>query len=95
MISEELVASGGTQVHEANISERPPKATATQEPRVSGSMGPPGSQGLPWPFPPREALGKRGVLAVCPGDGLLCSSWFPLTLVPLASRTHGRVQSSL
>ncbi|KAJ8798785.1 hypothetical protein J1605_016588 [Eschrichtius robustus] len=34
MISEELVASGGTQVHEANISERPPKATATQEPRA-------------------------------------------------------------
>ncbi|XP_059980952.1 leucine-rich repeat and WD repeat-containing protein 1 isoform X1 [Lagenorhynchus albirostris] len=34
MISEELVASGGTQVHEANISERPPKATAIQEPRA-------------------------------------------------------------
>ncbi|XP_060141085.1 leucine-rich repeat and WD repeat-containing protein 1 isoform X2 [Globicephala melas] len=59
MISEELVASGGTQVHEANISERPPKATTIQEPRVSGSMGLPGSQGLPWPFLPREALGRR------------------------------------
>ncbi|XP_033282279.1 leucine-rich repeat and WD repeat-containing protein 1 isoform X1 [Orcinus orca] len=34
MISEELVASGGTQVHEANISERPPKATTIQEPRA-------------------------------------------------------------
>ncbi|XP_026981875.1 leucine-rich repeat and WD repeat-containing protein 1 isoform X1 [Sagmatias obliquidens] len=34
MISEELVASAGTQVHEANISERPPKATAIQEPRA-------------------------------------------------------------
>lgn len=35
MISEELVASGGTQVHEANIPERLPKATVTQESRVS------------------------------------------------------------
>lgn len=35
MISEELVASGGIQVHEADIAERSPKATAAQEPRVS------------------------------------------------------------
>ncbi|XP_016002008.2 leucine-rich repeat and WD repeat-containing protein 1 [Rousettus aegyptiacus] len=35
MISEELVASGGTQVHEANILERLPKATVTQESRAS------------------------------------------------------------
>ncbi|XP_036264867.1 leucine-rich repeat and WD repeat-containing protein 1 isoform X2 [Pipistrellus kuhlii] len=34
MISEELVASGGTQVHEANIPEKSPKATAVQEPRA-------------------------------------------------------------
>ncbi|XP_029802070.1 leucine-rich repeat and WD repeat-containing protein 1 isoform X1 [Suricata suricatta] len=33
MISEALVASGGTQVHETGIPESPPKATATQEPR--------------------------------------------------------------
>ncbi|XP_036760390.2 leucine-rich repeat and WD repeat-containing protein 1 [Manis pentadactyla] len=34
MISEELVASGGIQVHEADIAERSPKAAAAQEPRV-------------------------------------------------------------
>lgn len=35
MISEELVASSGIQVHEADSLERPSKATAAQEPRVS------------------------------------------------------------
>lgn len=34
MISEELVASGGTQMHEADI-PKSLKATAAQEPRVS------------------------------------------------------------
>ncbi|XP_025875491.1 leucine-rich repeat and WD repeat-containing protein 1 isoform X4 [Vulpes vulpes] len=34
MISEELVASGGIQVREADIPERPPKATAAREPRA-------------------------------------------------------------
>ncbi|XP_070340494.1 leucine-rich repeat and WD repeat-containing protein 1 isoform X3 [Equus asinus] len=34
MISEELVASGGIQVHEADRPERPSKATAAQEPRA-------------------------------------------------------------
>uniref|UniRef100_A0A452U8Y7 Leucine rich repeats and WD repeat domain containing 1 n=1 Tax=Ursus maritimus TaxID=29073 RepID=A0A452U8Y7_URSMA len=34
MISEELVASGGTQVREAGTPERPPKATAAKEPRA-------------------------------------------------------------
>ncbi|XP_043415739.1 leucine-rich repeat and WD repeat-containing protein 1 isoform X5 [Prionailurus bengalensis] len=34
MISEALVASGGTQVHETRIPERPSKATAAQEPRA-------------------------------------------------------------
>uniref|UniRef100_A0A667INL2 Leucine-rich repeat and WD repeat-containing protein 1 n=1 Tax=Lynx canadensis TaxID=61383 RepID=A0A667INL2_LYNCA len=34
MISEALVASGGTQVHETGIPERPSKATAAQEPRA-------------------------------------------------------------
>nr|AOC89057.1 leucine-rich repeats and WD repeat domain containing 1 [Sus scrofa] len=34
MISEELVASGGTHVHEADIPERPPKTRATREPRA-------------------------------------------------------------
>ncbi|CAK6444568.1 unnamed protein product [Pipistrellus nathusii] len=34
MISEELVASGGTQVRGANIPEKSPKATAVQEPRA-------------------------------------------------------------
>ncbi|XP_036136500.1 leucine-rich repeat and WD repeat-containing protein 1 isoform X1 [Molossus molossus] len=34
MISEELVASGRTQVHEADIPEKSPKATAVQEPRA-------------------------------------------------------------
>ncbi|KAK2498907.1 hypothetical protein MC885_010222 [Smutsia gigantea] len=34
MISEELLASGGIQVPEADITERPPKATAAQKPRV-------------------------------------------------------------
>ncbi|KAF3813993.1 hypothetical protein GH733_018025 [Mirounga leonina] len=34
MISEELVASGGPQVHEADVPERPPKAAAAQEPRA-------------------------------------------------------------
>nr|XP_055195747.1 leucine-rich repeat and WD repeat-containing protein 1 isoform X2 [Nyctereutes procyonoides] len=34
MISEELVASGGIQVQEADIPERPPKATAAREPRA-------------------------------------------------------------
>ncbi|XP_032287033.1 leucine-rich repeat and WD repeat-containing protein 1 [Halichoerus grypus] len=34
MISEELVASGGPQVREADIPERPPKAAAAQEPRA-------------------------------------------------------------
>lgn len=34
MISEELVASGGTQVHEADIPERSPKATDAQESRA-------------------------------------------------------------
>ncbi|XP_044088928.1 leucine-rich repeat and WD repeat-containing protein 1 isoform X3 [Neovison vison] len=34
MISEELVASGGAQVREADIPERPPKAPAAQEPRA-------------------------------------------------------------
>ena len=34
MISEELMASGGTQVHEADIPERPPRAPAAQEPRA-------------------------------------------------------------
>ncbi|KAG8509878.1 Leucine-rich repeat and WD repeat-containing protein 1 [Galemys pyrenaicus] len=32
MISQELVASSGTQVHEADVPERPPKATASQKP---------------------------------------------------------------
>lgn len=62
MISEELVASGGTHAREADMPEGPHKATATQEPRVSGSMGLPGSLGLPWPFLPQEALGKQGTL---------------------------------
>lgn len=61
MISEELVASSGTQVHEADIQERSSKATAAQESRVSvvpcGSLG---SEDLPWPLLPREAAGKRG-----------------------------------
>ncbi|XP_064449249.1 leucine-rich repeat and WD repeat-containing protein 1 isoform X2 [Mirounga angustirostris] len=34
MISEELVASGGPQVHEADVPERPPKAAAAQKPRA-------------------------------------------------------------
>ncbi|XP_022275306.1 leucine-rich repeat and WD repeat-containing protein 1 isoform X3 [Canis lupus familiaris] len=34
MISEELVASGGIQVREADVPERPPKATAAREPRA-------------------------------------------------------------
>ncbi|XP_032728370.1 leucine-rich repeat and WD repeat-containing protein 1 isoform X2 [Lontra canadensis] len=34
MISEELVASGGAQVREADIPERPPEAPAAQEPRA-------------------------------------------------------------
>ncbi|XP_012584653.1 PREDICTED: leucine-rich repeat and WD repeat-containing protein 1 isoform X2 [Condylura cristata] len=34
MISEELVASGGSQVYEAEVPERPPKATAAQKPRA-------------------------------------------------------------
>lgn len=62
MISEELVASGGTHTHEADTPEGSHKATATQEPRVSGSLGLPGSVGLPWPFLPQEALGKPGSL---------------------------------
>lgn len=62
MISEELVASGGTHMREADTPEGRHKATATQEPRVSGSKGLPGSAGLPWPFLPQEALGKRGSL---------------------------------
>lgn len=62
MISEELVASGGTHTHEADTPEGRHKATATQEPRVSGSLGLPGSVGLPWPFLPQEALGKPGSL---------------------------------
>lgn len=75
MISEELVASGGTQVHEADIPEKSPKATAVQEPKVSmvlcGSLG---HEGLPWPFLPREATGKQGVLEMSPGDSLQCPS---------------------
>ncbi|KAM5130519.1 leucine-rich repeat and WD repeat-containing protein 1 [Callospermophilus lateralis] len=34
MISEELVASGGTQVHEADIPKRPQETTATYKPRA-------------------------------------------------------------
>lgn len=55
MISEELVASGGTQVREAGTPERPPKATAAKEPRVSVEpCGSQGSKGLFWPFLPRD-----------------------------------------
>ncbi|XP_066870167.1 leucine-rich repeat and WD repeat-containing protein 1 isoform X2 [Kogia breviceps] len=54
MISEELVASGGTQVHEANISERPPKATATQEPRAR-----PVASKRPGDFPVNLSPNKR------------------------------------
>ncbi|XP_031288534.1 leucine-rich repeat and WD repeat-containing protein 1 isoform X1 [Camelus dromedarius] len=34
MISEELVASGRAQVHEADVPEKPPQVTATLEPRI-------------------------------------------------------------
>ena len=59
MISEELVASGGTHACEADMPEGSHKATATQQPRVSGA---PGLPGLPWLFLPQEALGKWGTL---------------------------------
>lgn len=96
MISEELVASGGTQVHEADIPEKSPKATAIQGPRVSmvlcGSLG---CEGLPWPFLPREATGKQGVLEMSPGEPpmpqLIPSDPGPV----LTSCTHGRVRPRL
>lgn len=76
MISEELVASGGPQVREADIPERPPKAAAAQEPRVSVvPCSSQGSKGLSWPFLPRETVGKggwagrQGVLEMSPGVG--------------------------
>lgn len=59
MISEELVASGGIQVREADVPERPPKATAAREPRVS--VVPWSPQGLPWPFLPKETVRKGGM----------------------------------
>lgn len=69
MISEELVASGGTQVQEADIPEKSPKATAVQEPRVSVVLcGSQGSGGLPWPSLPREAAEKQGVLEMSSGN---------------------------
>lgn len=59
MISEELVASGGTQVLEADIQERSSKTTAAQESKVSVvPCGSGGSEGLPWPFLARGAAGK-------------------------------------
>ncbi|XP_023609256.1 leucine-rich repeat and WD repeat-containing protein 1 isoform X2 [Myotis lucifugus] len=39
VISEELVASGGTQVHEADIPEKSPEATAVQEPKARPVAG--------------------------------------------------------
>lgn len=60
MISEELVASGGMQVREADTPERPPKATAAKEPRVGVEpCGYQGSKGLFWPFLPRDT-GEKG-----------------------------------
>ena len=71
MISEELVASGGTQMHEADVPEKSLKATAAQEPRVSVVLsGSQGSESLPWPFLPRKAAGKQRVLGMSPGDSL-------------------------
>lgn len=97
MISEELVASGGTQVHEADIPERSPKATDAQESRVSVvPCGSQGSEGLPWCFLPREAAGKLGVLenwAQETASSAQASSLFPGPLP--AFSTHGRVWSSL
>lgn len=63
MISEELVASGGTQVHEADIQERSSKTTAAQKSLVSVvPCGSGDSEGLPWPFLARGTAGKQRFL---------------------------------
>lgn len=75
MISEELVASGGTQVRGANIPEKSPKATAVQEPRVSMVLcGSPGYEGLPRPSFPGRLQGSREFWRMSPGDSLQCPS---------------------
>lgn len=78
MISEELVASGGTHVHEADIPERPPKTRATREPRVSVL-----------PSCLERHLGSRGPGGQGGGGAGDASRWFSLTLIPFASRAHG------
>lgn len=97
MISEELVASGGTQVHEADIPERSPKATDAQESRVSVvPYCSQGSEDLPWYFLPREAAGKLGVLekwAQVTASSAQASSHLPGPFPAIS--THGRVWSSL
>lgn len=66
MISEELVASGGTQVREADIPESSPKATVTQEFRVSVVLCSfLDSEGLL-----REAAGQQQFLEMSSGDSL-------------------------
>lgn len=86
MISEELVASGGTHTREADMPEGSHKATATQQPRVSGAPRLPGPA---LALPASRGIREAGDLEICPGDGLLCLSGFSLTLVPLASHTPG------
>lgn len=83
MISEELVASSRTQVHEADSPEKPPEAGAAHKPRVSAA---PRALRLAQPLLPGEAAGDQGDLGMGPGstpgpDSLPRRPWASLGLL--------------